>query len=336
MSLSETQLKQLDRDMDNNQREMVVLSMDDANAMMAERNAFSSPSTQSPQICYRTQPGMLDGLWGGTQSIYNATVHPFVNTTWGVPAALGAYDAYNISRLLSDIGGFGTKIRILIKNGKQYVVLTGYPGLRNRLKGTRYGIRNAQLVEVGIGKYGIRGSSIKGFKLSCYVAVGIEVLEWVFNDEAVLSDLFAGVGVELIKAGIATAIGYGIALAVGTLLTTAALPAIFGAIFVFVVGYHLNELDNKYNIKNSVKTGLRYAVENIRYLGEQATKISTKDLQIYTEKFAASIIQELIDEAYDETKSWILKKIQPGQLPHPSWPNLPELPSFHKFKLPNI
>jgi hypothetical protein len=336
MSLSDTQLNQLDQEMDANQREMVVLSLDDANAMMAERNGSSSPGTQPMQICARTNPGMLDGLWGGTQSIYNSSVHSFVNTTWGVPTALGAYDAYNISRLLSDIGGFGTKIRISVKNGKQYLILTGYPGLRNRLKGTRYGIRNAQLVDMGIGKYGIRGSSISGFKLSCYVAVGVEALEWIFNDEAVLTDLFAGVGVELIKAGIASAIGYAAALAAGALITTAALPAIFGAIVIFAIGIGLNELDNKYNIKNSVKSGMRYAVANIQYLHEQATKITTKDLQLYTEDVAASIIHELIDQAYDETKSWILRKIQPGEFPLPSWPKAPGMPDLSKFKIPNF
>lgn len=332
MSLSDAQLNQLDREMDSNHHEMVVLSMDDANALVAQRNATSDTGTQPPTMCTRTQPAMLDGLWGNTQSIYNATVHPFVNTSWGVPAALGAYDAYNVGRLLSDIGGIGTKIRLLIKNGKQYVVLTGYPGLRNRLKGTRYGIRSAQLVEVGIGRYGIRGSSIKGFKLSCYVAVGIEVLEWVFNDEAVLSDLFAGVGVELIKAGIATAIGYAVATLVGTYLAFAALPVIAGAVLVFGIGIGLNALDNNYGIKNSVKAGMRYAVDNIRYLHEQATKISSNDLRIYTEKVAASIINQLFEQAYDETKSWIIRKIQPGDLPLPSWPKAPKLPNFSNFK----
>jgi hypothetical protein len=336
MGLSDTQLNQLDRDMDANHREMVVLSMDDANAMMAERNASSGLGTQPPQICYRTQPGMLDGLWGSSQSTYNATVHPYVNTTWGTPVALGAYDAYNITRLLNDIGGFGTKIRISVKNGQQYVVLTGYPGLRNRLKGTRYGIRNTQLVNVGIGKYGIRGSSIKGFRLSCYVAVGIEVLEWVFNDEAVLSDLFAGIGVELIKAGIATAVGYAAAMAAGILLTSAALPVVVGALFVFGIGIGLNALDNQYNIKNSVKSGMRYAVDNIRNLHDRATRISEKDLQLYTEQVASSIISELLDQAYNESKSWILRKIQPSDLPLYNWPKITELPNLPTLKLPKF
>ncbi|AZF13709.1 hypothetical protein [Pseudomonas sp. R3-18-08] len=336
MSLSDTQLKKLDKDIDNNQQEMVVLTLEDANAIIAESNTSSGASTQPPVMCSRTQPGMLDGLWGGTQSIYNATLHPTVNTSWATATALGSYDAYNISRLLRDIGGFGTKIRITVKNGKQYVVLTGYPGLRRRLNGTRYGIRNAQLVEMGIGRYGVRGSSIAGFKLSCYVAVGIEVLEWIFNDEAVLSDLFAGIGVELVKAGIATAIGYAAALAIGAVFTAAALPVVVGAIVVFAISIGLNVLDNKYGIKDSVKSGMRYAVDNVRLLHERATKVTTKDLQRYMEDIATQAAQSILDQAYDETKSWILRKIQPGELPLPNWPKTPTLPNFSDFKLPKF
>ena len=336
MSLSDTQLNKLDRDMDNNQQEMVVLSMEHSYALIAEYNTSFGAGTQPPLICARTQPGMLDGLWGGTQSIYNATIHTAVNTTWATSTALGAYDAYNITRLLRDIGGIGTKIRISAKNGKQFVILTGYPGLRRRLNGTRYGIRNAELVEVGIGKYGIRGSSVAGFKLSCYVAVGIEVLEWIFNDEAVMSDLFAGVGVELIKAGIASAVGYAAAMAVGAVFTAAALPIVVGAVVVFAVGIGLNALDNKYGIKDSVKSGMRYAVDNVKLLHERATRITAKDLQRYTENIATQVVQGILDQAYDETKSWILRKIQPGDLPLPNWPKSPSLPNFSNFKLPKF
>ncbi|GKQ49071.1 hypothetical protein PSTH1771_27675 [Pseudomonas syringae pv. theae] len=336
MSLSDTQLDQLGHEVDQNQREMVVLGIEHANMLVMERNASYGLGTQQPQVCPRTQPSMLDGLRGGTQSIYNATLHPLVNTTWAVPSALGAYDAYNITRLLSDIGGFGTKVRISVKNGKEYVVITGYPGLRRRLNGTRYGIRNAQLVEMGIGRYGLQKGVIKGFKISCYVAVIIEVLEWVFNDERVWSDLFAGVGVELIKAGIATAIGYAAGVAAGAFFVTAALPVVTVAIVVLVVGIGLNELDNRYNIKSSVKSGMRYAVDNVAELHEKLSRISAKDLQVYTEELATSIIQKLMDTAVDETKSWILKKIQPGELPLPNWPNAPELPNFSNFKLPRF
>jgi hypothetical protein len=336
MSLSDTQLDQLGHDVDQNQREMVVLSMEHANMLVMERNPSYGLGTQQPQICPRTQPSMFDGLKGGAQSIYNATFHSWVNTTWVVPSALGAYDAYNITRLLRNIGGFGTKVRISVKNGKQYVIITGYPGLRRELKGTRYGIRSAQLIEFGVGRYALQKDALKGFRISCYAAVGIEVVEWFFNDEAVLSDLFAGIGVELIKAGIATAIGYAAGMAAGAFFAAAALPAVAIAIVVLVVGVGLNELDNRYNIKNSVKSGMRYAVDNVAKLHEKFTRISAKDLQAYTEELATGIVQKIMDAAVDETKSWILKKIQPSELPLPNWPNAPELPNFSNFKFPKF
>lgn len=334
MSLSTSQLSELDREIDQNQREMLVISMDEINAHPGDFSSHTS-ATQAPQVCSRTQPEMLNGTWTA-QSVYNSTLHEFVNTNWGVPTALGAYDAYNSARLLRDIGGFGTKVRVSTHNGKQYLILTGYPGLRNKLRGTRYGIRNAKVVELGIGRYGIRGSSITGFKISCWVAVGIEVLEWFFNDEAVMTDLFAGIGVELVKAGIATAVGYAAAAAFGAVFTAAALPVVVGAVVVFAIGIGLNALDNHYGIKNSVKAGMRYAVDNVSYLHEKATQITVKDLQNYAEETVANIAAEIADELYKEAKSWIIKKVQPRGLDLPNWPDAPRLPKLPGFNLPKF
>ncbi|MNJ26995.1 hypothetical protein D3C77_214910 [compost metagenome] len=335
MSLSNSQLSQLDRELDHNQREMVVMPMDDLRAQAVAFDASSS-TTQAPQVCSRTQTNMLNGVWSGTQSLYNATVHPFVNTNWGVPSALGAYDAYNVAKLLRDIGGFGTKVRISSHNGREYLILTGYPGLRNKLRGTRYGIRNAQLIDLGVGKYGIRGSSIIGFKLSCYVAVGVEILEWIFNDEAVMSDLFAGVGVELIKAGIASAVGYAAALAIGTVFTAAALPAIIGAVIVLAIGIGLNAIDNRYGVKNSVKAGMRYAIENLQDIQEKIAKISANDLKNYAEESITNVAAKIADEIYSEAKSWVIRKVQPRDFNLPNWPDAPKLPKFPGFILPKF
>ncbi|MBP0953930.1 hypothetical protein JTA33_26160 [Pseudomonas sp. 20GA0080] len=137
----------------------------------------------------------------------------------------------------------------------------------------------------------------------------------VFNDEAVLTDLFGGIGVELIKAGIATAHGYAAGLAAGAFFSAAALPVVVGAIIVFAVGIGLNELDNRYNIKSSVKSGMRYAADNVAELHETLTKISAKDLRVYTEDLATGILQSLMDKAVDETKSWVLKKSNPANFP---------------------
>lgn len=338
MSVSESQLSQLDREMDQNHREMVIMTLEDfhAQAQFAQQKHCA---TQPPLACNRTQGEMLNGTWQSVKSTYNGVPHSFVNTTWGVPTAMAAWDARNITAFIRDMNGIGTKVRYTVRNGKQYVVLTGYPGLRKTLNAPRYGIQNAKLVSMGVGKYGVRGSSIKGFKLSCYVAVAIEVAEWVFGDEHIMSDLFGGVGVELIKAGIASALGYAAALVVGSMATFAAAPVIAGAAMVFVVGWGLNALDTHYGIKSSVKAGLRYAVDKIEYLHQQASRISIEELQNYAEKKISNIASEVADNIYEEAKRWALKKLQPGDLNLPGWPSTPELPSLPSlpsFNLPKF
>lgn len=330
MSLSNAQLDALDRELDENQRELIILPMDGPVTRIPPFTTVPTP-TQVPQICTRTQPGLLDGAWGRTQAAYNGTVHKFVNTKGGVPIALAAYDVYNFAKFYRDIGGFGTKVRISTHNGRQFLVLTGFPGLRNKLKGTRYGIRNPQLVEMGIGKYGIRGTSISGFKLSCYVAVGIEVLEWVFNDEAVMSDLFAGIGVELVKAGIASAVGYAVAVGFAVAVGSAALPIAMGALAVLAVSIALNFVDSEYDIKKSVKAAVRYSLENLRNLPATITQIKNTALREHIENAAYKITSSATDDILKTTKKWALKKISHDGIFPSGWPSVPSLPRLPKF-----
>lgn len=154
------------------------------------------------------------------------------------------------------------------------------------------------------------------------------------NEESAWSDLFAAIGVELVKAGIASAIGYAAGVAIGSVLTFAALPAIAGAAVVFAIGWGLNAIDNHYGIKNSVKAGLRYAVDNIQSLYEHTIRISTEDLEKYAAEKASRIASGIAEALYDETKNWALKKLQPGDLNLPGWPTLPELPRLPS--LPNF
>lgn len=335
MFVSKVMLDQLEHDMDKNNREMVVMLLSDLR--IDARNAQSTQAvTQAPQACNLNQRYWLDCAWNGMKTTYNGLPHAFVNTNWGVPAGLAVVDLKNISILLRDIGGFGTKARISVRNGQEYLILTGYPGLRRKLKGTRYGVRNAQLLELGIGKYGIRGSSIQGFKISCWVAVGIEVAEWAFNDEAVLTDLFGGIGVELVKAGIATAVGYAAGVFAGTVITAAAAPVVAGAIFVFAIGYGLNVIDNHYGIKNSVKASLRYVVAHLENIQAQITKIDVTEIKEDVEQTIADIAAQTAEHLYEEAKRWTLRKIQPGELDLPRWPSTKNLPTLKNFKIPKL
>jgi len=335
MFVSKVMLDQLAYEMEKNNREMVVMLLSDLR-IDAKNVQGTHAATQPPQNCNLNQRYWLDCAWNEMKTNYNGIPHTFVNTNWGVPAGLAAVDAKNIAILLRDIGGFGTKARVSVRNGQEYLILTGYPGLRRKLKGTRYGVRNAQLLELGIGKYGIRGSSIQGFKISCWVAVGIEVAEWAFNDEAVLTDLFGGIGVELVKAGIATTVGYAAGVFAGTLITAAAAPVAAGAIFVFVVGYGLNVIDNHYGIKNAVKASLRHAVTHFENIQAQVTKIDVDEIKEEVEQSIADMAAQTAEYLYDEAKRWAIRKIQPGELRFPRLPSGGNLPMLNNFKIPKI
>ncbi|MFV3383173.1 MULTISPECIES: hypothetical protein [Pseudomonas] len=339
MSLNSSQLAQIDKQIDENQTELVILSLEDARRLTATGEMQQS-ACQPPKMCTRSQTSMLDGMWGSTvQSVYNSTAHPFVNTSWGVPTLLGANDTYQLTMLLRNIGGFGTRIRYSTYRGRQYVILTGYPGLRRILNGTRYGIRNAQLVEVGIGQYGIRGSSLAGLRLSCYVAVAIEVLEWFFTDEATVADLLGGVFVELVKAGIGTAIGYAAAMLVAGVTASAAAPLVAGAAVIFAVGIALNVIDSDLELKTTVKASLNYAVDNIQRMTDKIRSIDKRAIERYKNDVINSLTDAIIETAYDEAKSWLLKKVPSQVLPRGtdfSWPKAPSLPRLPSFNLPKF
>jgi len=157
-----------------------------------------------------------------------------------------------------------------------------------------------------------------------------------------MSDLFGGIGVELIKAGIASALGYAAALAAGALFTAAAAPVIAGALVVFAVGLGLNALDNHFGIKNAVKAGLRYAVDHIEAIHKTITEIKPADLRRYAEETATNIAGRIADELYDEAKSWIIRKVRPDGIDLPNWPSaprlpsMPSLPSLPTFNLPKF
>jgi len=327
-------LNQLDCSLDENHREMVVMTMDYFRRHSLRQN--TETSTQPPQLCSRNVSNFMDSVKSTVGTVYGAAVHPGVNTNWGVPTVMAANDARSIGTLLRDIGGWNTKVRISTRNGIEYLILTGYPGLRNQLKGTRYKLENQKLVNLGIGKYGIRGSTVKGFKLSCWVAAGIEVAEWLYSDERIWTDLFGAVGVELVKAGIATAVGYAAAVAAGALFTAAAAPVAFGALFVFVVGIGLNILDNHFGIKNAVKSGLRYATEHIEYIRDKVREIKPGDLQKYAEKTASDIASNIVESLYEGAKDWVIRKIQPDGLDLPTWPSAPRMPSLPNLDIPRI
>ena len=155
-----------------------------------------------------------------------------------LPALLS--DVVSTRKLLKDIG-FKGKYRIRFYGGKEYVIFSGHAGLRNIIKGTRYLAKTQQMIDIGLGGQGMRKVARGNIILTLFVYTGLEVINYVTSDDALLSEMFANIAVDASIAAISTGIGtlaaYGL-LAVSGL----ALPGIVVAGIAIVVGMGVGSL----------------------------------------------------------------------------------------------
>jgi hypothetical protein len=101
-----------------------------------------------------------------------------------------------------------------------------------------------------------------GFVLGLVVSSGVEITDFIFNDEKTMCDLVGGIGVEAVKAGLGALTGFAVAAAL-TFTGIAVLPLAGMLAVSFLVGVGLNELDNAYAIKQRVVTAMKAAPDNL-------------------------------------------------------------------------
>ena len=185
--------------------------------------------------------------------LWTQTASPNAGKSWTIPAALAATDGYLITRTLLALrfAGAGTYIRTTARGS--YIIIKGRAGFRrDLLQGTRYLSTHPRMIQMGLGIRGLQNVAKGGFILGVVVSTAIETLDFIFNDEKTMHDLVGGIGVEAVKAGLATSIGLAAGTYVAGFTTVAITPLIIMAVFVFAAGIFLNEIDKGWQIKKSV------------------------------------------------------------------------------------
>jgi len=121
-------------------------------------------------------------------------------------------------------------------NGKIYIKITGYAGLRRILKGTRYVFNNPQLMEFGIGRKGVLGKVFKGMKYNIWFSGAFHLLQFLFDSKYDFVDFFVDIPMDIAKlivtnlvvsvvAGAMTFIGVSVIFA-GFIIIAAAIAAV--------------------------------------------------------------------------------------------------------------
>ncbi|TNH43330.1 hypothetical protein EP164_12310 [Photorhabdus luminescens subsp. sonorensis] len=141
-------------------------------------------------------------------------------------------DSYGVAKIVNDLRSFGVKATEYAgKDGKKYIKLTGYPGVRDYLNATRYLANNPRIVSFGVGTLGIEAGISQGARFGIVFSAAYRAVELIFKDEYGLVDLF----VNLTMDGAKLAISIGIATAANTLIVSPLL-AVGGSLMLVVLG----------------------------------------------------------------------------------------------------
>lgn len=170
-----------------------------------------------------------------------------------------AKDFYSAADLVRKLGGFGIAAIIYVgRNGEKLIKITGYPGIRRILNGTRYSLNNMQIVQIGVGTKGINHTIIQGVKWSVYVSLAYRSLEFILSDERSSARFLGSVTSDIAKA-IATAAIMRMAtpillgLVVGSIGGAFFVVAIAGAILVGGIEY----IDENFGLTDKIIMKIR-------------------------------------------------------------------------------
>ncbi|OCA56528.1 hypothetical protein [Photorhabdus namnaonensis] len=167
------------------------------------------------------------------------------------------YDSFGVARIVSDLRGFGVEATEYFgKDGRRYIKLSGYPGVRNYLNATRYLANSPRIVSFGVGTLGIEAGIAQGARFGIVFSAAYRLVELIFKDEYGLVDLF----VNLTMDGAKLAISIGIATAANTLIVSPLLAVggslMLVALGVFAIGFltslALYWLDDHFKISETI------------------------------------------------------------------------------------
>lgn len=153
-------------------------------------------------------------------------------------------------------------------NGKAYIKITGYAGVRRILTGTRYGARNPQILEMAIGMRGVANSIVKGTKFCIYASLAWRGVELIFKSDYHLVDFIVDIPMDIAKI-IVSSVVIGI---VGGVLTFFSFPVVLTAVAIIVGGVllniNLNKLDSELGLSEDLKNKIRNALNEQQKMSE--------------------------------------------------------------------
>lgn len=171
-------------------------------------------------------------------------------------------DVVTTSMVISKLGSLGIKATVEINHlGNEIIKFTGWPNVRKILNAPRFRLDNPKVVDVGIGKYGLKNSIVSGARLTFYVAAAYRTVDFILNDETNLAKYIGSLATDVVKIGVVSALAWGVGAVVVTPFVAMNLAVVVVAGLLFSVG--LNYLDEEYKLTDKVVEYLEHAQQEM-------------------------------------------------------------------------
>lgn len=177
---------------------------------------------------------------------------------WVSPLKDAAGSLSLMVRMARDFGKWHGAEVAFTKNakGQQLVTFKGWPNNRKIVRGTRYRVDHPKMVELQVGRPGLRASARQSARFGIYFVVAVDIFDFLLRDKATLGGLLGALTYDIPGVILATAVGTAVASAfTGTALGTALLvgsfamgPLAVGFLVGLAVGVGLTMLDNELHI----------------------------------------------------------------------------------------
>lgn len=256
-----------------NKHEIFIISIDEMDNIIK-----NSPKSSN---------GSIKEAWGGIKNKIEFSAGYYAS----------ADDLRTFTKLLGELGGVASKVYIKNYGGKPHIILKGNQKLRSVLTGTKYGVNNAKIITMGLGRSGAINAAKSGGILSIVLLTVYRVANYFLTDQATLSQLVGSLATDIVKVGIATGASVGAAFLAGG-FTIAVGPILAVVIVGVFVSWGVSQIDQHYGITDRVIDGLDELGENARTYLLQKKKTAIT--------IANKVTDSLIDYAIDSARNVII------------------------------
>ena len=197
-------------------------------------------------------------------------------------------------------------VRLYFTKGKtgDLVIIKGWPAGRKLLPGTRYKVTNPKIVELQIGKPGLRAAARESARFGVVLVVAVDVADYFLRDHATFGQLLGKLTVDVPSVVIASAAGAvagsfvastsvaGLAF-IGTL---ACGPFLVALVVGVVVGVALYKLDEYFHLSDRLGEAYDQGLTN---LGRAWQEIGVEAEQRYKQLQNSRLVHDLSRDAHE-------------------------------------